>query len=269
MKPTEFVEINHLLDELLADIQATLGPKLVGLYLYGSLATGDFDQAISDIDLVAVLDADLSGQDAARLLAMHTAFGQRHPVWEDRVEVAYLSKTALQTFRECASTIGIISPGEPFHTKAASKDWLVNWYIVREHGKTLYGPPPAAVIGPIAKEEFLQIIDEHARAWAGWVQDISKRRGSQAYAIITLCRALYTHTFGEQPSKKQAAGWAMQHLPEWAPLIQRALAWREQSQSDQSEDTAAFPETVAFVNFVIQRISDSTYSHHQSQYNQP
>ena len=29
--------------------------------------------------------------------------------------------------------MGIVSPGEPFHVVTAGKDWLMNWYDVREH----------------------------------------------------------------------------------------------------------------------------------------
>jgi hypothetical protein len=40
-------------------IAATTGPALVGLCLCGSLATGDFDERISDNDLLTVLSTDV------------------------------------------------------------------------------------------------------------------------------------------------------------------------------------------------------------------
>ena len=42
-----------VLDELQAGVTAVLGEQLVGLYLYGSLTTGDFTEGVSDIDLLA------------------------------------------------------------------------------------------------------------------------------------------------------------------------------------------------------------------------
>jgi predicted nucleotidyltransferase len=51
--PTPYADVNQLLEQLLSSLQTILGKKLVGLYLYGSLVTGDFDHECSDIDLLA------------------------------------------------------------------------------------------------------------------------------------------------------------------------------------------------------------------------
>jgi hypothetical protein len=47
--------------------------------------------------------------------------------------------------------------------------------------------------------------------------------GAQSYAVLTLCRALYTDTHGKQASKKQAALWARAYLPQWPRCYSRAL----------------------------------------------
>ena len=248
---TALPEINALLDHLLRDMQAILGPKLVGLYLTGSLVTGDFDPNISDIDLLAAMAADIDDQDAEKLREMHDAFARQYEEWDGRIEVAYLSVTGLQTFRSHSSQLGIISPGEPFHVVEAGSLWLVNWYVVRERGLALFGPPPGAVIAPISRQEYVEAVVTQTRAWSEWIQEHPRRRPVLAYAILTLCRALYTYEHGEQASKIRAAAWAMQELPEWSSLIQRALKWREAWRSDDMDDDAAFHETEQFVYFAI------------------
>ena len=50
--------------------------------------------------------------------------------------------TALRTFRSQSSTIGIISPGEPFHLLEAGSDWLISWYALRKDGLALLTGPP-------------------------------------------------------------------------------------------------------------------------------
>jgi hypothetical protein len=112
------------------------------LYVYGSLVTGDFDKDRSDIDLLAVVDSDVDGDTFDRLDRMHARFVEDHPAWEDRIEVAYVPAPALWNFRTRTDQIAVVSPGEPFHLKAAGKDWLINWYMVREVGVTLCGPVP-------------------------------------------------------------------------------------------------------------------------------
>ncbi|HET6261739.1 MAG TPA: nucleotidyltransferase domain-containing protein, partial [Chloroflexia bacterium] len=166
---TEHADINGLLGVLLDETRQILGDKLIGLYLYGSLVTGDFDRGSSDIDLLAVTSSDIDRQEFARLDRMHQGIINRYQEWENRFEMAYLSAAALQTYRWRTGNIAIISPGEPFHVKEAGKDWLLNWYVVREQGIALFGPSPKTLIEPITREEFIQTVKSQVRDWREWV----------------------------------------------------------------------------------------------------
>jgi predicted nucleotidyltransferase len=254
MQPTPYAHINAMLDELLNGMQIALGEKLVGLYLYGSLASGDFDDTVSDIDLLAATAEPLNEADFAALDRMHQDFVREHPERADRVEIAYLSLRALQTFKTELNPIGIMSPGEPFHIIEMNDDWLVNWHMVREIGVTLFGPPPRSIIVPTTQAEFVGIIKKHMVWWKDYIDEGIFRRPSQAYAIITMCRALYTVTHGEQVSKVKAAEWAQVALPEWAGLIGRALQWRLDWAEKDVDDESTLAETRRFVHFVIGEI---------------
>jgi len=238
-------------------MQATLGSSLLGLYLYGSLVAGDFDDDISDIDLLAVTATDIIDDEFIALDQMHSAFVQEHPAWDDRLDIVYVSASALQAFGTQATTLAVISPGEPFHHIAeADPGWLMNWYVVQEQGHALHGPPAATFIHLISKEEFIQVVRGHARWWSTGIHNAHTRK-SQAYAILTMCRALYTQTYGEQVSKHRAAAWAQEKLPEWSALIQDALRWRTAWRDDNVDHTATFPETLRFVQFAIRQITET------------
>lgn len=251
---TSDTEINDLLGRLTGDVRRSLTRSLVGLYLYGSLVTGDFDKERGDIDLVAVVRSDVDGDDFGRLNAMHERFVEDHPAWDDRVEVAYVSAPALRKFKTETSTIAVVSPGEPFHLKEAGKDWLMNWYMVREIGVTLFGPSSRTLIPEISKAEFVEAVREHSRAWAEWIYGM-RHRGAQSYAVLTMCRALYTCTHGEPASKKRAALWARAYLPQRAPLIDWAWRWRSEGQREGADDEATFSEIVCFIHDVIARVT--------------
>jgi hypothetical protein len=253
---TPYADIDAILHSLRSQIRQTLGAQLVGLYLYGSLVTGDFDHAISDIDLLAVTRVQIDDQEFERLDRMHSAFVAGHPVWTDRIEIAYLSQSALETFRTQRSPIAIISPGEPFHFKAAGKDWLINWWVVRKYGVALCGPEPTEVIAPIAQAEFLRAVREQVEAWSSYIAETRRSRPYQAYAILTLCRALYAVTNDEQVSKRRAALWAAEHFPAWSALIHNALAWRT-AWREPADPEASFAQTVSFVHFVIDHLNQT------------
>jgi len=248
--PTPYADINELLEILLSEMQKILGEKLVGLYLHGSLVIGDFDPTISDIDLVAALASDLDDKEFEVLQKMHVDFAYQHKEWDDRIEVCYLSIADLQTVKTGTSQVTNISPGEPFHKRETSIEWLISWYVVRETSITLFGPSPKTIIEPISKDEFIQTIRAHANAWDEWIHDMHNRK-SQAYAFLTMCRALYTLKYGEQVSKKQAALWAEKEFPEWASLIENALLWREAWRDENVDHDATFQETLRFVHFAV------------------
>lgn len=248
--PTPYPDINRLLAELHSAIQNALGEKLVGLYLFGSLVIGDFHPEFSDIDLLAALSSDVDEANFAALQHMHAAFFEKHPEWYHRIEVCYISVAALQTVTSRTNTIARISPGEDLNMREADKHWLIDWYVVRERGVTLFGPPPQTLIEPISKAAYIQTVKDNVGAWREWVQPMCYLK-AQAYAILTLCRALYSLKHGEQTSKKQAGLWAMQEYPQWASLIQNALVWYETPYDENTNQDAPFPQTLQFVQFAI------------------
>jgi predicted nucleotidyltransferase len=253
---TQDTEIEALLGRLTDEIRQSLNGSLAGLYVYGSLVTGDFDKERSDIDLLAVIDAGLDGETFDRLDRMHARIVEDNPAWEDRIEVAYVPASALWNFRTHTGQIAVISPGEPFHRKAAGKDWLINWYMVREVGVTLCGPPPQTVVPEISQYEFVAAVREQAEAWKEWVYRM-RTPGAQCYAVLTLCRALYTHKHGRQASKRQAALWAKSYLPQWAPLIQQSSLWLTEGYDEETGDEAGLQETVRFVHDIADRINST------------
>ena len=72
---TPYPDVDALLESLVPGLRRALGERLLGLYLFGSVVTGDYDAAVSDIDVLAVLDSSLSEPEIeplALLLALET-----------------------------------------------------------------------------------------------------------------------------------------------------------------------------------------------------
>lgn len=99
MPKTAYPHLNKFLELLLRRIQSILGKKLVGLYLYGSLSTGDFDYETSDIDLMAATTTDIDEKDFNELKEMQDDLVRKYKIWDNRLEIAYMSLHALKTFK--------------------------------------------------------------------------------------------------------------------------------------------------------------------------
>lgn len=219
-------------------IVATAGTLLVGLYLSGSLVAGDFDPDVSDLDLIAVLSQAPTDELGGALRAMHVRLVAQYPRWEGRIEVVYVGAADLLTYRAGIPRLGVISPGEPFHIVAGGPDWVVTWYPTRQQGIALVGPPIATLLPAIPPAEYVDAVREYVRRFAERI-DEGASRGSQAYAILSICRGLYTGATGERLSKRRAAAWAARTFPQWSGLIEAALIWRTGQWTAANADGAA------------------------------
>jgi hypothetical protein len=239
--------VGSMLASIREAIVTVTGPSLVGVYLFGSLATGDFDAGVSDVDLLAVLTDSPSERLVPRLRRMHADLVQANPAWDDRIEVVYISAQGLARCRTATTTIAVISTGRPLEVLEAGPDWTLNWYPAREHAVRLLGPPIGSLIPPIPSGEYIEQVRRSLVGFTKRVPDDAPP-GVQAYAILTMCRGLYAIRFGETLSKRAAASWAQQQFPQWANLIRRALSWRRRQRDPSQQDgTATVSESRAFV----------------------
>lgn len=242
--------VADILDQLTAGLCAALRDNLVGVYLYGSLITGDFDPSVSDLDLVVVLRQALDDADFEALQQLHETVIRDKPEWQNRLELAYISQRGLRRFRSEASTIGIISPGEPFHLIQAGSDWLISWYALREDGAALLGPPIESLVNPISAHDYLRAVREHIEGYRAMVTGMADA-AMLSYTTLTVARGLYTLCHGQPASKIKAAAWAQEIFPHWSPLIQLAWAWRVDPRRDTDSLDEIRPRVAAFVDDML------------------
>jgi hypothetical protein len=256
MKWQQHDEVNHIIEKLLIGHQQIFGEKMAGFYLYGSLIWGDFDIVSSDIDTLCAITSEVTPEEIECLRIMHEEIANESPLWRGRVEVHYASIDGLKHFRKYSSKMGNISPGEPLHIIDAGIEWLDEWYCVQEYAITLFGIDKAEAIPRIEKSEFIQTICSYARSFRERIKASKQCCYSQAYAILTLCRALYTLKNEEQVSKLAAAHWAMDFLPEYRDIISNALTWRHERNSSVHDPSETYVLAEKFVNDIVNRFFD-------------
>lgn len=226
-----------------------LGPRLVGLYLQGSLVAGGFDPQVSDIDLIAAVSEDPDEALVARLRSMHDSLVRAHPEWDDRIEVVYVSASRLRQVPRPIPRMAVISPGEPLHVVRGGKEWVLSWFPARDEAVALSGPPLAEVLPEIPWNSFAAAVRDQLEALAAGIADDASP-GACAYAVLTTCRGIFTLEHGRRPSKAQAAAWAAGRYPDWAEVIDSALRWRRAQWKVRTPDPAAIRDTRRFLEAV-------------------
>ncbi|HEX5547187.1 MAG TPA: aminoglycoside adenylyltransferase domain-containing protein [Ktedonobacterales bacterium] len=241
--------VRPVLALLLNSIRDVLGGQLVGLYLYGSLSSGDFNPASSDVDFVAVTRDAITENDPAfeQLRQMHGRIAASGLPFATNLEGSYIPHAAWRRYNPADAHHPTIGHDWPFKLSFHDANWVIERAIVRERGVVLYGPPPEALTDPISPEQLrAATCQQLADVWRRRIEDPDWPRAGMyaAFAMLTLCRALYTLQHGAFCSKPVAAVWTAQTHPAWAPVI----AWAEAHRADHEETTPAeFAEAIAML----------------------
>ncbi len=238
-QPTPYPDVNVVLLRLLTEAQAVLGEAFVGLYLYGSLSSGDFDPHRSDIDFVVVTSDMLPDETIQQLAALHDRLAASGLKWAAKLEGTYITQAALRRYNSADGPFPGINEGR-FYIAHHQSDWIIQRHILREYGAVLAGPPPHTLIDPVQPDDIRRAVRGILREW--WqpmLNEPSQFRSTeyQAYAVLTMCRALHALDSGTVVSKPVAARWAQTTLDgRWHALIDFALLWQPGDEVDHFEE---------------------------------
>ena len=256
--PTPFPDVKEILDLLHTNVKEILQDHFVGMYLFGSLANGDFDQ-YSDIDVLVVTHAEITSEAFSALQIMHKQINEIDSPWANQLEVSYIPRNALRRFdpRHKLHPHLDRGTGETLHMMEHESDWIVQRHTLRERGVTLDGPPPKSLIDAVSADDLRRAVVNVLPLWVKPLVDDPiqqiRPRGYQSFIVLSLCRMLYTIQEGTIASKPVAAQWALKTLSaEWRPLIERAIIGRQNAGLEaQAEDLAG---TIRLIRYTLDRI---------------
>ena len=247
--PTPYPDVNAVLDHLLSGVQAILGELFVGLYLYGSLASGDFNLETSDIDFLVVTADELPPEMIPALEEMHARLTASPLKWAAKLEGTYIPRQAIRRYDPNDLARPCINEGR-FYLAGQGSDWVIQRHIIREQGVVVLGPAPQTLIDPVPAKDIQWAVLAFLRGWWAPMLEQPKRLQSseyQAYAVVTMCRILYTLQIGTIASKPVSARWAQETLDQrWTGLIEEALRWRPGVTMDK------FDETLDFIRYAVE-----------------
>jgi hypothetical protein len=251
--PTPWPEVDRAVRRLLDGVAGAVGDRLVGLYLHGSLALGDFYPPASDVDFHVATAATLGQPALERLGAMHAAF-KAEGGWVARLEGVYLPPGSLRRVAPAAERCPTVGIDWDFGQGRPGPTWVLDRWVTRERGVVVTGPDPRELIDPIGPDELREAVlasmlgDWAERAASGDVAWL-RPRNYQAFAVLTMCRDLYVLDRGVLVSKPAAAAWARSRLgPPWAALVERALGWR----ADERVDDDSLAGTLELVGHAVE-----------------
>lgn len=251
IEPTGRPDVDAFLAETVHGVERVLGARFRSLALHGSLATGDFEPATSDVDLVVVTDVLLEDALLPALAAMHRDVARVHAHWGTKAEVSYLPAADLRRFDPARTRHPALAVGAELAVREHGPDWVIQRHVLREHGIVVAGAPVRPLIDPVGPDDLrFAVRGILSTFWSKATHDTSwlSPPEYQAFAVLTMCRAAHTLATGSIVSKPVAASFALEVLDlEWRDLIRHARDWRP------GAPFGRLAETVAFVRDTIER----------------
>ena len=251
--PTSYPDINEILNLLLINAQRILQDKFVGMYLYGSLSSGDFNPETSDIDFLVVTTEILSEDRIAELNSMHQNIWKSGMKWAAKLEGSYVHKDLIRKHNPNGAPCPTINEGN-FYVGGLGSDWIIQRHVVREFGVIVEGPDPKTLIDPVSPEDIRTAVFETLNEWwfpmlddPTWLR--AHRSNYHGFAVITMCRAMHAIENGTIVSKPVAVEWAKETLdPRWRALLTQAV------ESQYGRHSNFLNETLEFIRYTQARM---------------
>jgi predicted nucleotidyltransferase len=250
VRPTSYPEVNEVLNILLRNVKEILGEQFIGMYLYGSLSSGDFNPETSDIDFLVVTKTTLPEKTVTSLEEIHNQTWATSLKRAGKLEGAYVPQALIRRHDPRGAACPTVNEGQ-FYVAPLGSDWIIQRHVVRVNGVVVEGPEPATLIDPVSPDDIREsVVGTLEEWWFPMLDDPSWLREHEpayrAFAVITMCRVLHALEHGTIVSKPKAIQWAQTSLGEpWRQIITTAVAV-----SNHEDQDIALHETTDFIRFV-------------------
>jgi len=263
-----YPELREVLNIFVGEITAELKGNLVGIYLVGSIATGDFDLD-SDVDFLVVTKTELTEAIMNRLQDVQIKVNNIDCYPAKHLEGSYISISDLNDLR----TVGqkklyyFDNGSTTYELTTHDNQWHVRW-ILRERGITLIGQKPETILQAVPLNALIhEIIASMLQTKEIFQGEINRplsfcnSRFGQSFFVLTYCRMLHTIHTGTVQSKRAGAEWAKKFVdPKWGKLIDQA--WNEREgvrfmvKIHQRAQQTLLDETLEFIEYAVAQIDN-------------
>lgn len=247
--------IQPLLDAYLYALEP-LHNHFYGIYIYGSIALGAFEELESDIDIIALTQGEWSPLELEQLEAIHAQLNKEYPFGR-RLEVLYAP------FRY----LGLVHPGKAVVAYPAAQNGkfspaargglnAVTWWTIQHKGIRLLGQECDALPLDVTWDDVLSTMRYNLNVYFVY----KSRRpctyldgGAVEFAVTNLCRILTTIEDSEIISKSAALKHWRERLPaRWQKLLDEAWRIRQhmETRSLYRSRIVRMSETLAFIKYV-------------------
>jgi len=246
-------EISDLINNFRKEAEDILSSKFYGLYLYNSVAMGNFEPKYSDIDFVVVLKSNLTTKEVTKLKTLHENYGIEHK-YGTKLDGMYLQYDMLGKMNNNIEKYPYVSGANLYEAGYYDINY-VTWWSLKECEMAINSPSIKHELSEINFSDVIQTMKYNLNDyWLPKLQtpEIFEQDMWVEFAVVTLSRIVYTVQAGEIKSKTQSCSYIASEYIEWRDIIEEALAIRNlKSKSVISDVEIRKIRTVDFIDKMI------------------
>lgn len=227
-----------VVDRLVKKTCEVFGGKLTGVYLHGSMAMGCFNPHKSDIDIIVVINGDIS--DLQKLEFMREIVELNGSAPAKGIEISVVKGEYCKPFVYPTPYELHFSPAHLerykrspeayiMEMKGTDKDLAAHFTVINNYGKALYGKKICEVFGEVSKADYIDSIYFDVQNALSDIAD------DPIYVTLNLCRVLAFLRSGRCLSKLDGGRWGIDNLDFGLDVISKATECY-QSQEEMTAD---------------------------------
>ncbi|HRX92417.1 MAG TPA: DUF4111 domain-containing protein [Candidatus Izemoplasmatales bacterium] len=231
---------DEMLGKMVDEYKKLLKANLVGIYVHGSMAFNCFNSNQSDIDLVIVIDQELTLEEKVAFMNVTLKLNGSAP--KKGLELSVVLAKYCKDFRYPTpyelhfSNTHIDSINKDIvkycnQKNMTDKDLAAHFTVIDHAGLVLSGKPIKEVFGTVPKADFIDSIKYDIEDAETTISEYP------VYVILNLCRVLAFLEDGPVLSKSDGGRWGLKNIPEkYHILIDKALKAYEKDETVHFDD---------------------------------
>ncbi|WP_342577612.1 aminoglycoside adenylyltransferase domain-containing protein [Psychrobacillus sp. FSL K6-2843] len=230
--------VHDIMQKYLQALNASLPSAFIeGVYMYGSIALGAFDEKKSDVDFIVLLKRSANEQEVEIIKEIHFQISKEK--LGARMDGMYIQTADLGKTNDILLPYPYCSDGE-----VKVGHWDINhvtWWILKKHGIALQGRPIHELNISTKWEDVLGTLKYNINEY--WYKKSKEIPNSVPddmveFVTTTICRILYSLKFQQIISKKEALEKGLVILPfRWHTLLKEGMRIRSSEQLPSLFDT--------------------------------
>lgn len=251
--------IINLLDNYFTSINEAFSDKVFGVYIYNSIALGEFNYKKSDIDFITILNNPLSDKELKLLSLIHKKLNKENP-YGKKLEGMYIQLNDLGKNNSQIEPYPYFADGKLTYSGYYDINY-VTWYVLKNHGIEIKSPKVCDLNFQVEWANVLETMNYNLNIY--WKDKSNKNilflfDNWIEFSILTLCRILFTLENKKIASKIEAANFSIEFLSSnWTLIIKEAVRIREgdSKKSLYKSRINRAKEAKKFIYFVIEYCS--------------